>query len=50
MKNQNGYIDIDLGAIFAGCLVIGAVLGIAVWPVIGWVWPYVKAFIHGITA
>jgi len=49
MKNQRGYLDISLGQIlfFLTCV---ALLGYVVIRTFEWLWPYVKAVIHGATA
>jgi len=50
MKTQTGYINIDFAPIFAALLIIGAVLGVVGYAAISWAWPFIKAWIHAITA
>lgn len=47
---QNGYIQIDFMAIIAYFFVVGAIIGVIAWNVIGWLWPIVKAWLHAVTA
>lgn len=48
--NQRGYVNLNLGAMFAGLLIAGIVAGIALTMLARWLWPILKAFIHQVTA
>ena len=48
MDKQNGYINFK--GLFIGLLIIGVIVGIAIWELLKWLWPFVKAWIHAVTA
>jgi hypothetical protein len=50
MKNEKGYYNLDLTSFFVALILCGVIVGIALTAFVGWAWPYVKAFIHAITA
>jgi len=50
MKKQRGYFNIDFGGAIIGMGIIGVVVGAALFAAASWGWPYVKSFIHTITA
>ena len=49
MKKQKGFIDLTLGHIITFAVVCG-VVGYATIRALEWLWPFVKAVIHGATA
>jgi len=50
MNNEKGYYNIDLTGFFIALILGGVIAGIVLTKFVGWAWPYVKAFIHAITA
>lgn len=50
MKKQGGYFNIDFGGAIIGMGIIGAIAGAVIFAAASWAWPYVKSFIHAITA
>lgn len=47
---ERGYIDLNLGGLFAGILIVGAVIGALLFWVAGAVWPWLKSWLHAVTA
>ncbi len=45
-----GYINLDLGALFVGTIVVGAVIGVAISFIVPWVWEMIKPILHSLTA
>jgi hypothetical protein len=50
MRKQSGYIDVQIGGLLILGGIIGAVFTIAVYIIASWAWPFIKAFVHQITA
>lgn len=50
MKSQSGYYNLDMTGVLIAMLIVGIILGIAVWELLKWLWPFVKAWLHAITA
>jgi len=49
MKKQQGFIDITMAQIWTAMIICG-LIGYAIIRTLEWLWPYVKAVIHGVTA
>lgn len=47
---QRGYVNLNLGGLFIGLLIVGIVAGIALTMLARWLWPLLKALIHQVTA
>jgi hypothetical protein len=43
-------MGINLDAIIPVLIVVGMVIGVVVWNILVWVWPFAKLFLHTITA
>ena len=51
MRNkESGYINLDFNALFIASVILGGVVFVSVWELLQFVWPYVKVWIHNITA
>jgi len=54
MKNQRGYIGMDLSAIIPGILIVGIVAGVVIAYVVpflwSFVWDFLKPVIHNFTS
>lgn len=54
MKNQDGYINLDLGGVLIAAIVVGTVVGVVfsalAYLVLPWAWELLKPLIHGWTA
>lgn len=50
VAKQRGFVDLNIGAMIVFLLVVGAIAGIAIYKLIAWLWPYLKAFLHQVTA
>ena len=42
---QRGYLNLDLGGFLVAVLIVGAILGGAMYAFAGWAWPHVKQLI-----
>ena len=51
MKNkERGYLNVDFRGMFVLGIILGGIIFIFAWELLQFVWPYVKAWIHNITA
>ena len=50
LEKLMGPPNIDLQAIVVTVVALGAVAGIVIWNILVWLWPFVKAYLHMITA
>jgi len=50
MNKQHGYYNIDFAGIMIRLLIFGIVFGIIMTKLVSWAWPFIKAFIHAVTA
>jgi hypothetical protein len=48
--SQRGYYNFDFTGTLTTLLVVGVVSGVALTKLVEWVWPFIKAFIHQVTA
>lgn len=50
MNKQHGYYSFDITGALIIMLIVGIVIGVAVWELLKWLWPFVKAWLRAITA
>jgi hypothetical protein len=50
MNKHKGYVDINFGALITFLLLAGAVLGVFGYVAVSYAWPYVKSWMHVVTA
>jgi hypothetical protein len=49
MNKQKGYFNFDLNCWLLSAAIAGGLVGIAIWEVLQWLWPYLKAALHAAT-
>ena len=47
---QRGFYDLNVTGFIIGCLIAGAVIGVALAHLVPWLWSFIKPLIHALTA
>ena len=47
---QRGYYNMDMTGFLIACVIVGAVIGVALAYLVPWLWSFIKPLIHALTA
>lgn len=50
LKKEAGYLNIDLGGVMIGLLIMGTVAGLVLSVAVPWVWACIKPWLHALSS